>query len=356
MNILVALLVFIGLTLAYGFVMRHWGLRGLTVARAFEKPAVFCGEEGSLTEVVVNDRPLVIPWLRVESRIPAALRFGRQENLDIAGDMYHHSLFTVMPWQRITRRHRVRFLRRGVWDVGRAALTVGDITGFFTCTREQEERVRIVVWPRLLPRDTLPEPVVRQLGSWALRRASEDPFLTRGIRPYLPGDPIRDIHWPATARTGEPQVRLHDPSAQIRLLVLLNGQLTQSQWADVSEAEQAPLEDAISLAATLCLQALRAGMAAGYAANLADAEGQSACSLPACGPAREEQLLTGLAEIRLRRTVRFETFLRELKLEPGLSVLLLSAYDGEDVQQGMQALRRQGCDVMLVPLERRPAA
>ena len=102
--------------------------------------------------------------------------------------------------------------------------------------------------------------------------------------------------------------------------------------------------------ATLCVQALRAGLRAGYAANLRAADGGSALSLPAAGPAREEELLTGLAGIQLRRTTRFETFLHELQPEAGTSVLLLTAYDGSDVQSGIAALRRRGCDVMTVPL------
>ena len=80
-----------------------------------------------MIETIVNDRLAVIPWLRIESRISPYLRFGRQDNLEVRGEMYHRSLFTVMPYQKIVRHHRVTFLRRGIYNVGTAALTAGDI-------------------------------------------------------------------------------------------------------------------------------------------------------------------------------------------------------------------------------------
>ena len=107
MNVLVVLAVFAALCVAYGRLLEHVALRGLTCTRAFSRREVFEGDEGELVEVISNDRPLIVPWLRVESRISRHLQFGRQENLDVSGSMYHKSLFTLMPYQRITRRHRV---------------------------------------------------------------------------------------------------------------------------------------------------------------------------------------------------------------------------------------------------------
>ena len=126
LTILVALC---ALYAVFGMLIAKVGLRGLTCTRSFSRPAAYEGETGEMIEVVRNDRPMIIPWLRVESRISRHLQFGRQENLDVSGSMYHKSLFTLMPYQRITRRHRVRFLHRGAYDIGSACLTAGDVTG-----------------------------------------------------------------------------------------------------------------------------------------------------------------------------------------------------------------------------------
>ena len=37
-----------------------------------------------------------------------------------------------------------------------------------------------------------------------------DPFLVGGLREYRAGDPMRSVHWGASARTGRMQVKTYD--------------------------------------------------------------------------------------------------------------------------------------------------
>lgn len=353
MNVLVVLLVFVALCAGYGFLLGRVGLKGLTCTRAFSRREAFEGEEGELVEVISNDRPLIVPWLRVESRVSRHLQFGRQENLDVSGSMYHKSLFTLMPYQRVTRRHRVRFLRRGEYNLGSASLTAGDLTGFFQCSREQRLDAPVTVYPRLLDDRDLPMPFSRLIGEWMLeRQLQRDPFLINSLRPYRPGDPVRDIHWPATARMGEPYVRVHDFSAQTRLMVVLNAQMKESQWDNLMEYEQETIEREISVAATLCVRALRAGLTAGFAANMpVGASEASAVLPPSGGEAREEELLTAFARLRILRTRSFNTFLEELRALSGLDMIVLSPYDSEALQVRLEALRARGNTVRLFVVE-----
>ena len=349
MNILVVVIVFLAITFLYGALLKRFGLKGLRISRAFSQRAVFEGEEAELVEVVVNDRPFIIPWLRVESRISPHLRFGRRENLDVSGTMYHQSLFTVMPYQRITRRHHVKFLHRGAYDIGNAALTAGDMTNMNQCTREQHMSVPVLVYPRLLDESELPVPLTRLTGEWALRQQLlRDPFLINGIRTYQPGDPVRDIHWPASARMGETQVRLHDPSAQARLMVIFNAQLSDDQWDNLMDYEQAMIEREISMAATLCVHALRAGLTAGFASNMPMDESKD-CTvfLPSGGTAREEELLTAFAHLRILRLVSFNAFLSSLTELSGMDIVVLSTSTSEVMQEKLAQLRRQGNMVTL---------
>ena len=358
MNILVILTVFAVLCALYGLLLIHVGLKGLSITRAFSRAAVFEGEEAELVEVVVNDRPLIIPWLRVESRISPHLRFGRRENLDVNGQMYHQSLFTVMPFQRITRRHRVHFLHRGAYDIGNAALTAGDLTSFNQSTREQHMSVPILVYPRLMDDRDMPMPLARLMGEWSRRRQLlSDPFLINGLRPYQPGDPVRDIHWPATARMGEVQVRQHDPSAQTRLLVLFNAQLSEDQWDNLMDYEQVTVEQEISMAATLCVQALRSGLTAGFGCNMPMGDAKE-CTLflPSGGAAREEELLAAFARLKVLRLINFTTFLDGLTDLTGLDIVVLSCYDSDALEERLSALRSRGNVVMLHLLEKGGAA
>jgi len=358
MSVFVILVVFAAVCLAYSFILKKFGLKGLMCSRTFSKQAVFEGEEAEMVEVVINDRPMFIPWLRLESRISQNIQFGSRPSTDNNGYVYHKSLFTLMPYQRVTRRHRVKFLHRGAYNIGNAALTVGDIVGFTQCTRDQRMDVPVVVYPHLLDERDIPQPLSRLLGDCMVeRQLLRDPFLINSVRPYRPGDPVRDIHWPATARTGEVHVRVHDFSAQTRLMVVINSQLKENQWDNLMEYEQDMIEHEISIAATLCVRALRSGLTAGFATNMPiDDSEECTVFTPSGGAAREEELLTAFAHLKILRMRSFNTFLESLTAYTDLDMIVLSCYDSEALQERLHKLRMRGNTVHLHVLEGGAAA
>jgi len=349
-NFLIAL----GVIYVFWSLMIRLGLKNLRCTRAFSRSAVFEGESGELVEVVRNDGPFIIPWLRVESKISPNLRLGRQENLQTGNEMYYCSVFSLMPYQQIRRRNRVTFLCRGAYDLGNAALTAGDILGLFQFMKTQNLSAPVLVYPRLLDMEDLPMPLSRVLGEMVRRRQLlQDPFLIRGIRDYQPGDPVRDIHWPATARTGEVQVRVHDDSARTKLLVVLNVQFQDFQWNHyIPENEAGKIEEGIRLAASLCIHTLRAGLSAGFAANMPMGKGaDSTVLLPADGAAQEEELLASFARLHIQCTEKFPAFLESMERYSGLDILVLSLYDSETVRDSLRRLRQAGNQVTFHLLE-----
>ena len=358
MSVLVILLVLAGVTVAFNFVLRVFALKGLQCSRSFSTPAAHEGETAEVIEVVRNDRPLLVPWLRLESRISSHLHFGRQENLGVSGEMYHRSLFMLMPYQQITRRHKVRLAKRGFYDIGNATLTAGDVLGFACASMEQHESVPILVYPRLLDPSEVPAPFYRLLGETIVpRQLLQDPFLVNGIRPYQFRDNVRDIHWAATARTGELQVRTHDFTAQTRLMVVVNGQLSYHQWGSLMEYEQGPVEYAISMAATLCTQVLQSGLPCGFAANLPQL-GEEFCTVlpPSAGSAREEELLAAMARLKIRFIKNFHEFLDELMGMTGVDFLLITAYTCPEIEERIEELRQRGNTVHVHMLDKEVAA
>ena len=325
-------------------------IKNLSCSRTLSCETAFEGEEGELIEVVRNDRPYLIPWLRIESDLSPYIQLGKQENLDVGDQRYYCSSFTLMPYQQIRRRHRVKFLHRGSYDLGNATLTIGDLLDIKQFWRKQRTDTKVLVYPRLLDKEELPFPVSLVLGELARRQQLlTDPFLIRGIRAYQPGDPIRDIHWPATARSGEVQVRVHDHSARTRLLVVFNAQKEDGQWGNVIlKEDEAPVEEGIRLAASVCVHALRAGLPAGFATNLPVGDARtSTVLLPAEGAACEEELLAAFAGLNLRCTEKFLVFLDSLANHTGLDILLISQYDSDGLQEEIRKLRQNGNQVTL---------
>lgn len=321
------------------------GLKRLSCVRSFSHTAVFEGEEGEMIEVVRNDGLFIIPLLRLESRISPYLRLGKRENLDVSWQMHYCSVFTLMPHQQIRRKHKVTFLHRGVYNLGNATLTAQDFLGFTRFYQYQNLDAKVTVYPRMLEEEHLPSLNSLLLGDLSRhRQLLEDPFLVRGIRPYVPGDPVRDIHWPATARTGQTQIRVHDYTTRTRLLVVLNAQCEEVQWYDrVPEEYEATMEYGISLAATLCVRALQDGLIAGFATNMPmDDMDTPTMVLPDENTVHAEELLTTFARLDTTCAQRFSSFSKTLESCSGLDVLLLSCYDSAAVQQCLADLRRRG--------------
>ncbi|WP_457636733.1 DUF58 domain-containing protein [Oceanithermus sp.] len=98
---------------------------------------------------------------------------------------------------------------RGEHPLPPARLFVGDIFGL----RWREvpllgELPRILVFPRIW-QQMPPELALTLLaeGPESHRLGLEDASRYRGVRPYQPGDPLRRLHWKATAHRGQPMVR-----------------------------------------------------------------------------------------------------------------------------------------------------
>jgi len=354
----VLMVAFALIALAQSFLLKHFGLRGLKYTRSFNKRTAFEGEEAELVEVIRNDRLLFIPWLRAESRISPHLRFGRQENLSVAGERYHKSIFTLRPFQQIRRRHIVCLTHRGAYDAGNVALTVGDLFSMNAENLQLYTPAQILVYPKLLGDQDLPLPVSRLQGDLIVRRhVITDPFLINGIRPYQPGDQRRDIHWPATARMGALQVKTHDYTADTKLLVIINGQMSENQWGDLMDYEQNVIEHAISIAATVCLKVLEGGVAAGFACNM-PLEGNEGTTIlpPERNAGRDEELLSAFARLKVHRSRNFLTFLEDLSYLRNTDILLLSSYISPLLEEKMAMLRALGNTVTVHLLDRKGGA
>ena len=72
-----------------------------------------------------------------------------------------------------------------------------------------------------------------------------------GVRPYAPGDDLRDVDWAATARTDRPQVRLYEPEEVRDLAVLCDA--SPSMRHPVADAKARHVRDLATAFAHLAL-------------------------------------------------------------------------------------------------------
>jgi uncharacterized protein (DUF58 family) len=94
----------------------------------------------------------------------------------------------------------------------------------------------------------------------------EEPTLFAGVRPYQPGDPLRRIHWRATARLGSPVSRRLEPAQERELVIALDVQTISGQyWMMHYDAEL--IESLCTAALSLARSLITSGVACGLAAN-----------------------------------------------------------------------------------------
>ncbi len=105
-------------------------------------------------------------------------------------------------------------VRRGVFGVVRLQLRSSAPLGVFVRTRTI--RVRLPVPITVAPRPAAAGPVLEPLSiehaaPVAPLGARSGGDTVRSVRPYVPGDPARLVHWPTSARRGTLVVREHEP-------------------------------------------------------------------------------------------------------------------------------------------------
>ncbi len=147
--------------------------------------------------------------------------------------------------------------RRGMYTVGPIRLTLSDPLGLFEPKRTIGDTMDFTVYPELLPLERVPIEGRSNVFSFGrenslLAGRSLDFF---GVREYVPGDPIRHVHWPSTARIGRLMVREFERTVTDQVTLLLD--LERSSIAGLGE--HSTPEYVIKMAAALAHHSISRG-------------------------------------------------------------------------------------------------
>ena len=234
-------------------------------------------------------------------RISGDLQFRRQENMGLSMDRFHKSLFYLSPFSRITRRHEITCRHRGYYDCSLASIVAGDLFGVAHDRADVMGDARLFVYPAILKPDEMPDTALKWQGDVTVRRwILPDPILVTGIRAYRSGDPQKDVHWRATARTGSLQVKQRDYTVSPRALLVLNCQIADRQMGTALEPKDAEyLEGGVRICASLASWCIRSGVDVGFLTNGESALPEIELNIPPrCSDAQLERILEALAVLK----------------------------------------------------------
>jgi uncharacterized protein (DUF58 family) len=229
----VLLLATLSLVISALLFTRGFRLDGVT-AHVGVPERVAVGDEATIVIELRNSREMAHRRIRIEPpRLPRDGSFS-----ELPGEVA-----AVPSLGRASTRARVRFRGRGVHQLEpfRAALLLP--LGLSQGPAVTTLGARIVVVPRVAKVTSVTTDRGRRYQPGGIARVSRsgDASELCGVRPYRPGDPIRQLHARSWARHGSPMVREYQEEYFTRVGVLVD--------LDSRKADSAHVEAALSLAA-----------------------------------------------------------------------------------------------------------
>lgn len=272
------LLVGLTLLLAINFYWAWTLCRNVTLERRMTGAWVVAGDQLREDFALVNESPLPVLWARV--RDGSAVPGYRADRVESAAGRQQRRWTYAGVCQR-----------RGVFRLGPTDLIMADPCGFFQVTQHYAATTILTVYPRASYLPNLPLPRGRAPGRAATsERAPEDTITVGGLRPYLPGDSLRRIHWRATVHHDHLMVREfeREPTGDLWLVVDMDAAVQAGRDAEATQ------EYAVILAASLAAQYARGGER--RAVGLLMSGRAPALLSPAAGPEQLWRILHALAE------------------------------------------------------------
>jgi uncharacterized protein (DUF58 family) len=351
---LVALALILWIILGLAEWYRRRALQQIIYRRRFQYTRAFPGEVFPVRLEVENHKFMPLSWLRVQDLWPKMVGPVDEEVLapshvqDI-GYMVH--VFSLRWFERAQRSYPLLFRKRGAYMVGPAEIESGDLFGIFNHEAYLGATEQLTVFPALAPLERLTLPPENPYGDQrSRRRLFEDPNRPMGVREYHPEDGFRRVHWPATARTGQLQVKVFQPTSAQVFVLCLNVSTYHRYWEGIYPAL---LERLLSVSASLLTMGIEEGYRVGMIANGCLSNSDQPFRIP---PGRSAQqlshLLQALAGVTPVVVAPFERFLlREVPKVPyGASLVVLTAVVTPDLAETLLRLKRHERQMTLFSL------
>lgn len=345
------------LIVAVSTMWKNLSLLGVTYERSFDQTRVFPGEPVTMTVTVGNDKFLPLTWLRFRDELPVSPEENiiSQAAVEVSGSYTLYNTYSLQGFEQTDREITLRFPRRGYYHLGPVTYESGDIFTLFTIEREHQHLDTVVVYPQIWPLEELGLPAKEPFGEVKVTRSLfTDPIKTQGIRDYQPHDRFRDVHWKATARRGNLQTKIYEPSTGMTTAVFLNVATYERHWMGFNADL---LERAVSVAASIANYGVQQRWGVGFYANgSVPNSDQPIRVLPGRSPEQLSHVLEAMAAVTEFATGSIELMM--LRESPNLpwvaTIVLVTAVVTDEIMVALLRLKEAGRRVVLISLADEP--
>jgi uncharacterized protein (DUF58 family) len=172
--------------------------------------------------------------------------------LPVGAGLAEFALPTLAPGEEHEELFGVPTNRRAVIVAGPALTVRGDAVGLLRRTVRWTDPVDLFVHPLTVPLAPSAAGLVRDLEGQVTKKITSNDLSFHTMRPYVPGDDARYIHWKSTARTGTVMVRQFEETRRSQLTIVFSED--RRYYADEDEFELA-----VSVMASIGTQVVRDG-------------------------------------------------------------------------------------------------
>jgi len=345
-------------TVGVAWAWNRYALVGVEYQRALSETRVFPGETVGLTVRLANRKLLPLAWLELADEFPKKLPLLKgQLELSSQPTVGHLAHLASLHWyERVSWRYELTAAARGYYAFGPLTMRSGDAFGLFQQEERREQIDHLIVYPRLVSLERLGIPSKHPLGETkSPQRIFEDPSRTIGVRDYRREDSLRRIHWKATARRQQLQVRVYEPTATQQLAIFLNVATYLEAWQGI---EPELLESAITVAASLASEVLEGRYAVGLYANCSLPESDQTIKVPpGRSPGQLTAILESLAKASGFAVMPLENLLdnEAARLPWGATLVIVTALVSEGLLSALLRLRQAGHRLTVVAIGERAA-
>jgi uncharacterized protein (DUF58 family) len=305
-----------------------------------------------------NRKFLPVPWLRIQDMIPHAVAPTDESLLypsHIPDLGFLISLFSLRWYERDRRTFELLLRKRGVYKLGPVGVESGDLFGLFEQIENRDQIDYLTVFPEQFSFRALQLPSGDPFGDRSTtRRLYFDQNQPMGVRDYQPEDDFRQIHWPATAHSGDLQVKTYQPVSARVLVVCLNAMTLPHYWEGT---DPELLEHLVRVTASVVERALADGYRVGISSNSALAHADQPFRVPPSrSPNQLINLLTALASVTPFVSGTFDRFLiaEAPRMPYGATLMIITAITNDDLVEALLRLKQHGRRITLLSFARHP--
>ncbi len=220
------------------------------------------------------DREIRFDWKQVGDRLRERVSLenngwapGLWVSIDDHSDMRDYEISSVADvngWRYQNWHTQGVCTQRGIYTLGPATLESGDPFGIYRVQVDYTDSVNMMVAPPVIALPEIEVATGERVGEGRSSiRSLKQTVSTGGVRQYVPGDSFRWLHWPTTARIGEPFVRLFDDEPTSDWWVILD----MDPGVQAGEGKRSTEEYGVILAASLVNRGIQMGKNVGLVSH-----------------------------------------------------------------------------------------